>query len=67
MTRGGPRIEKLWMNYSAADIAISGYEGLHFTDRQRIKRKAARWTDNYRDMPLLERRAVLSAMLAVED
>lgn len=63
MTRGGPRTEKLWMNF-AADVAHwATFAGKNFTDRQRIKRKAARWAANYRQLPAGERLAVLAALL----
>lgn len=65
MTRGGPRTEKLWMNY-AERAQWSTFAGRNFTDRQRIKRKAARWADHYRRLPPGERLAVLAALLEVE-
>lgn len=65
MTRGGPRTEKLWMNY-AATAYWSTFAGRNFTDRQRIKRKATRWADHYRRLPPGERLAVLAALLEVE-
>jgi DNA adenine methylase len=37
-----------------------------FTDRQRIKRKAARWQRMYRELPVGERMAVLAAVMEVE-
>ncbi|WP_419594224.1 hypothetical protein [Thiolapillus sp.] len=40
--------------------------GRNFTDRQRIKRRAANWGKNYRALPRAERLAVLAAMMAVE-
>lgn len=67
MTRGGPRTEGLWLNFPAGDVAWSTYAGRNFTDRQRIKRKAANWAAFYRAMPPGERMAVLAALLAVED
>lgn len=66
MTRGGPRTEKLWMSFSSEAAHWSSYAGVNFTDRQRIKRKAARWADNYKALPPGERLAVLAALLAVE-
>lgn len=66
MTRGGPRTEVLWLSFPAGDVAWSTYAGRNFTDRQRIKRKAARWAANYRGLPPGERLAVLAAILAEE-
>jgi len=65
MTRGGPRTEKLWMSFSNEAAHWSSYAGVNFTDRQRIKRKAARWAENYKALPPGERLAVLAALLAV--
>lgn len=66
MTRGGIRTEKLWMNYPADAAYWATYAGKDFTDRQRIKRKAARWAENYRNLSAGERLAVLSALLETE-
>ena len=67
MTRGGPRTETLWFNFSLTGaVHWSSFAGSDFTDRQRIKRKAARWAENYRALPAGERLAVLSAILEVD-
>lgn len=65
MTRGGPRTEKLWMNFNPVYAVPHwcDYAGSNFTDRQRIQRKAARWAKDYASMPAAERLAVLAAML----
>ena len=65
MTRGGPRTEKLWFNFEPSAVHWASYAGVNFTDRQRIKRKAARWVENYRNLPAGERLAVLAALLSV--
>lgn len=61
MTRGGVRVESLWMNYPEP-VALHDYSyvGANFTDRQRIKRKADRWVSMLDAMPPLERGLVLS-------
>jgi site-specific DNA-adenine methylase len=64
MTRGGVRTEQLWFNYAPDAVYWSAYAGKDFIDRQRIKRKAKRWADNYAALPAAERLAILSAMLA---
>lgn len=64
MTRGGVRTEQLWFNYAPDSVYWSKYAGKDFTDRQRIKRKAQRWADNYAALPSDERQAILSAILA---
>ena len=44
----------------------ASYAGRNFTDRQRIKRKAANWGRRYKALPAGERLAVLAAMMAVD-
>jgi hypothetical protein len=63
MTRGGPRTEKLWFNFEPDRVYWSTYAGRNFTDRQRIKRKAARWAAHYGRLPPGERLAILAALL----
>lgn len=65
-TRGTPRTEKLWMNFEAGAVHWADLAGADFTDRQRIKRKAASWAKRFREMPPGERLAVLAAILAAE-
>jgi len=66
MTRGGPRTECIWMNFEAGDVQWARFAGSNFTDRQRIKRKAARWQKNYMKAPAGERLAILAALLETE-
>ena len=66
MNQGGVRTEKLWFNFTPERVHWARYAGKNFTDRQRIKRKAANWGKRYRALPRAERLAVLSAMMAVE-
>jgi DNA adenine methylase len=63
MTRGGVRTEKLWLSFEANSAHWATFAGRNFTDRQRIKRKARRWAENYRTLPAAERLAVLAALL----
>lgn len=63
MTRGGPRTEKLWFNFEPRAVEWATWAGKGFTDRQRIKRKAARWASNYAKLPPGERLAILAAVL----
>lgn len=65
-TRGTPRTEKLWMNFEPGATHWATFAGSNFTDRQRIKRKAASWATRFREMPPAERLAVLAAILASE-
>ncbi len=66
MNQGGVRTEKLWLNFTPDRVHWPSYAGKNFTDRQRIKRKAASWGKRYQALPPAERLAVLSAMMAVE-
>ncbi len=66
MNQGGVRTEKLWFNFSVDRVHWARDAGKNFTDRQRIKRKAASWGKRYQAMPPPERLAVLAAMMAVE-
>jgi len=66
MSRGGVRTEKLWLSFGVSSAHWAAFAGHNFTDRQRIKRKAQRWAENYRTLPAGERVAVLAALLACE-
>jgi len=64
MTRGGRKAtEWLWFNFPEP-IALHDYRflGKDFRERERIKRKKLRWVNRLQKMPLLERRALLSAI-----
>lgn len=67
MTRGGVRTEKLWLSFPACSVHWASFAGENFTERQRIKRKAQRWAENYRALAPAERLAVLAAMLECEE
>ena len=66
MNQGGVRTEKVWFNFVPDRVHWARYAGKNFTDRQRIKRKAASWGARYEALPVAERVAVLAAMMAVE-
>ena len=66
MNQAGVRTEKLWFNFAVDRVHWASYAGKNFTDRQRIKRKAANWARRYQDLPQPERLAVLAAMMGVE-
>jgi DNA adenine methylase len=66
VTQGVARTEKLWFNFTPDKQHWISCTGKNFTDRQRIKRKAQRWEQNYRTMPKNERLAVLAGIMAVE-
>ena len=65
MNQAGVRTEKLWFNFAVDRVHWASYAGKNFTDRQRIKRKAANWARRYQDLPQPERLAVLAAMMGV--
>lgn len=61
--RGKSMKEWLWMNFpSPALLHDTRFVGNDFTDRQRIKRKAARWTKKFLAMPAHERGAIFDAL-----
>lgn len=64
MTRGGLRDETIWMNFAPGPVHDPSYAGDTYIKRQQIKRKAARWRANYLALPVIERQAILAAMLA---
>jgi hypothetical protein len=66
MTRRGPAIECLWMNYSEP-TSLHDYRflGDGFRERERIKRKTLRWARRISSLPILERTALFSAMAAI--
>ena len=66
MTQGIVRTEVVWFNFAPDRVHWASCAGRNFTDRQRIKRKAANWGRRYAAMPAGERLAVLAAMMAVE-
>ena len=66
MTQGVVRTEVVWFNFEPDRMHWASCAGRNFTDRQRIKRKAANWARMYRAMPPGERLAVLAAVMAAE-
>lgn len=63
MTRGGPAIESLWMNYDPPSALHDySYAGADFRERERIKRKKARWKARLEKLPPIERQAILEIL-----
>lgn len=67
MTRGGVRTEKLWLNFPAGAVQWATFAGRNFTERQHIKRQAARWASRFKAMQPGRRLAVLAALLDAVD
>lgn len=61
-TRGGPRQEFLWMNFPAGlPLHDTRFVGDGFRERERIKRKRARWIHRLKTMPSAERQVIAEA------
>lgn len=67
-TRRGPVTEAIWMNY-AEPTQLADYQhiGDNYRERERIKRKKARWVARLTNMHPLERAALLEAIQATAD
>lgn len=66
-THAGPATECLWMNYPEPD-ALHDYRylGRNFRERERIRRRQARWRRRLLAMPALERLAMQAALAGPE-
>jgi len=64
MTRGGLRCEWVWFNFDPSALGLHDYQflGKNFRERERIKRKKARWIARLSSMNLFERQALLLAI-----
>lgn len=66
-TRGGPRENVLWCNFpEPASLHDYRYLGDGYRERERIRKKVGRWQSNFAALPVLERRAILSALQHIE-
>jgi hypothetical protein len=66
LTRGGSwAIESCWLNFDppARELHDYRYIGADFRERERIKRKRARWRRRFAALPALEREAMLQVLL----
>lgn len=55
--------ECLWLNFPAPTVMHDArHVGKNFTDRQRVKRKVARWSKKFLAMPPAERQRILEAL-----
>ncbi len=66
-TRRGPVTESLWTNYSTQDLVPSEltYLGGNFRERERLKRKRARWVAKLKALPRLEREFLMEALASI--
>jgi DNA adenine methylase len=64
VTHAGKRTERVWANF-AFSSNLHDYDtiGGDFRERERVRRKAARWTQRLALLPELERKAVVAALL----
>ncbi len=63
MSRGGPREESLWCNFDApAELHEYTVAGENFRERERLKRKKARWLAKLEKMPDIDRAVLLAAI-----
>lgn len=67
MTRGGVATERIWMNYPApAELHDLRFLGGNFRERERIKRKKARWQAKLGKLDPLERAAIMECLRELE-
>jgi 16S rRNA G966 N2-methylase RsmD len=67
MTRGGLRTECLWCNFAEPGVLHDPrFAGGDFRERERIKRKQARWTAKFATMHPRERQAIAAALVKVD-
>lgn len=62
-TRRGRAVESVWMNYEPATLHDYRHLGGDYRERERIKRKLARWRARFASLPPSEREAMLRALL----
>ncbi|MFE0015961.1 DNA adenine methylase [Mesorhizobium sp. NPDC059054] len=68
VTHGGLRRENIWANFPfSADLHDYTSIGGSFRERERIRRKTARWVNKLAQLPAVERRAVLAALIQSSD
>jgi 16S rRNA G966 N2-methylase RsmD len=68
MTRGGQRREILWMNYDEPqELHDYRYIGENFRERERFRRQQERWGRRLASMDRLQRLALLSSIVEIDD
>jgi hypothetical protein len=64
VTHAGKRTERVWANFAfTSDLHDYDPIGSDFRERERVRRKAARWSQRLALMPELERKAIVAALL----
>lgn len=67
-TRHGKAIEQLWMNYPETDhLHDFQYIGDDYRERERITRMQRRWRRKFKDLPIIEQRAMLQNLKTMLD
>lgn len=64
VSHAGPRRERIWANFEfSADLHDYALIGGSFRERERIRRKTTRWVQKLAQLPDLERKAMLAALI----
>lgn len=68
-TRRGVVTEYFWTNYDPTSIVPADlkFTGSNFRERERLKRKAARWVNKLRNMPATERAFIRAALATIDE
>lgn len=67
MTRGGMKTETLWLNYEPPAVpADLAFLGANYRERERIKRKKARWAAKLAKLPAAERAAIMEILQGLD-
>lgn len=66
MSRGGVRTECLWMNYEPPAVPSElTFLGKNYRERERIKRKKARWAEKLKKLPRAEQAAIMEVLRGI--
>ena len=66
-TRGAPAAEWVWYNFERpVELHDYRYLGRDFRERERIRRQQRRWAARLARMPVIERQALLGALLGMD-
>jgi len=67
-TRHGKATEQLWMNYEEPDqLHDYRYIGKDYRERERIARQQRNWRRKFKDLPVIEQRAMLQSLKTTLD